>query len=481
MKKKPVRFLPAVGICILAVTLALAACQPTPDQAYVVSKMSDEQLSVTMDPADDAAVSDFPEHWTESVSEEHLTIDIDAQIFGRSGEALPVIQFHPRVYTQAEIDSFVRYFANGKKLYAYPAKLSKTDYQKLIAEAQRGEEIDGQYVVTQESLKRVSDLEALLAKAPDDEVKTYIDSRLTQDINAQTGNKVPESGDNFLNAAIENGNADDAVLVVRNFVDGYNNATLMAYQRGPNILTETLMKSDHFEFSSESIKNQYTKMINDFDMAESEAKTVAEKTLSDLSIADFSEVKAQKGILTSFNNSNGVCSSRSAAAGWCLTYVRQISGMAAAYDVDAYMNSQTDTSTYSSPITVESVTIFVSKDGVDYFRYIGALEKSADVSDHVNILAFDEMKDHIKRQLKYTCIYSQDGNTDVRVEIGQMQLVYAYIRVKDSRNELYAIPAWHISGTMGAVQNGEIVNGTGVDLLLSAIDGGNIEFGVNLY
>jgi len=464
------------GLLITAVLIA-GGCQPTPDQTYVVDKMSDEQLSVTMDPADNTVVSEFPKQWTEVISEQHLTIDIDAQIEGLSGETLPVIQFHPRVYSQAEVDSFVNYFAAGKKLYAYPAELSKADYQELIAEAQRGEEIDGQYVVTEDSLKYVAELEALLAEAPDDESKTYIDSQLTLDISAQTGKEVSESGNNFLNAAIENGNADDAVIVVRNYVDGYNNATLMAYQRGPNILTETLMNSDNFEFSSESIKDKYTKMINGLDMAETEAKAVAEQAFSDLSIDDFTEVNAQKSILTSFNNSNGIFSSRSAVAGWFFTYVRQISGVVAAYDVDAFLNSQTDTSTYSSPITVESVTIFVSEDGVGYLRYIGVLEKSADVSDNVKILAFDEMKDHIKQQLKYTYIYSQDGNADVRVEIDHLQLVYAYIRVKDSSSELYAIPAWHISGTMGPVLNGEIVNGTNVDLLLSAIDGGNIDFG----
>lgn len=470
------RFLLA-GLLITIVLMA-GGCQPTPDQTYVVDKISDEQLSATMNPADNTVVSEFPEQWTESISEQHLTIDVNAQIEGLSGETLPVIQFHPRVYSQAEVDLFVNYFAAGKRLYAYPAELSKDDYQKLIAEAQRGEEIDGQYVVTEDSLKYVADLEALLAEAPDDGGKTYIDSKLTLDISAQTGKEVPESGNNFLNAAIENGNADDAVIVVRNYVGGYNNATLMAYQRGPNVLTEALMNSDNFEFSSESIKDKYTKIINGFDMTEAEAKAIAEQTLSDLSIDDFTEVKAQKSILTSFNNSNGILSSRSAAAGWFFTYVRQISGVAAAYDVDAFLNSQTDTSTYSAPITVESVTIFVGEDGVGYFRYIGALEKSADVSDNAKILTFDEMKDHIKRQLKYTYSYSQDGNTDVRVEIDHLQLVYAYIHVKDSNSELYAIPAWHISGTMGPVLNGEIVNGTGVDLLLSAIDGGNIEFGV---
>lgn len=459
------------GLLIFAVAIA-GGCQPTPEQAYVVDKISDEQLSVTMNPADNTVISEFPKQWTESVSEQHLTIDINAQIEGLSGETLPVIQFHPRVYSQTEVDSFVSYFAAGKKLYSYPAELSKADYRELIAEAQRGEETDAQYV---------AELEAMLAKAPDDESKTYIDSQLTLDISAQTGKQVPESGNNFLNAAIETGNADDAVIVVRNYVGGYNNATLMAYQRGPNILTETLMNSDNFEFSSESIKDKYTRLINGLDLAEAEAKAVAEQTLSDLSMDDFTEVKAQKSILTSFNNSNGICSSRSAVAGWCLTYVRQISGVAAAYDVDAFLNSQTDTSTYSSPITVESVTVFVSNDGVDYFRYIGVLEKSADVSDNVEILSFDEMKDHIKRQLKYTYLYSQDGNTDVRVEIDHLQLVYAYIRVKDSSSELYAIPAWHISGTMGPVLNGEIANGTSVDLLLSAIDGGNIEFGVYKY
>lgn len=468
------------GLLITAVLLA-GGCQPTPDQTYVVDKMSDEQLSVTMSPADNTVVSEFPEQWTELISEQHLTIDINAQIEGLSGEILPVIQFHPRVYSQAEVDLFVNYFAAGKRLYAYPAELSKDDYQELIAEAQRGEEIDGQYVVTEDSLKYITELQALLAEAPDDGGKTYIDSKLTLDISAQTGKEVSESGNNFLNAAIENGRADDAVVVVRNYVGGYNNATLMVYQRGPNILTETLMNSDNFEFSSESIKDKYTKMVNGFDMAEAEAKTIAEQTLSDLSIEDFTEVKAQKSILTSFNNSNGIFSSRSAVAGWFFTYVRQISGVAAAYDVDAFLNSQTDTSTYSSPLTVENVTIFVSKDGVDYLRYIGVLEKSADVSDNVKILAFDEMKDHIKRQIKYTYIYSQDGNTDVRVEIDHLQLVYAYIRIKDSSSELYAIPAWHISGTMGPVLNGEIVNGTNVDLLLSAIDGGNIEFGAYKY
>jgi hypothetical protein len=38
MKKKPIRFLPVLVLCIITIASALAACQPTPDQDVIVNK-----------------------------------------------------------------------------------------------------------------------------------------------------------------------------------------------------------------------------------------------------------------------------------------------------------------------------------------------------------------------------------------------------------------------------------------------------------
>ena len=336
--------------------------------------------------------------------------------------------------------------------------------------------------MTEESLECVEEIEKLIETAPDESGKQYTDSTLTYDIedniDTDSPNSVIEGGKNFLKVAIENGNNDDAQLSIRNFVSGYNTATKLYYSTGSSVITESYLNSGNVSFSEEGRKEQYQKMIRDLNNAvdDTQAQIQAEQLLSDLNIIGMTTVNTEKAILQSLANYDGISSNRQPVAGWYFTYMRTVNRLSCIDDVNAYLGETDNSVDYAAPVTIEKVQVFVSIDGVQSFRYNGALVQIETVSKNVTLLDFDEIQTRAKNQIYYSNAYEEDSSVSTKVSISNIELRLAYIKALNSDNELLLIPVWCFTGTVDMYSGGELMATNETAMMLSAIDGGTIQF-----
>ena len=192
---KKVKMMAIVLTSLLLFTCFTTACQPTPEEDVIVNKADAEENIVENEEGDSLSGYEVPEHWTETVEKEDVTINIDADISLPSEGSISVTRYTPLIYTQEDTDNFVAYFAGDKKLYLYPTVFTKEDYQEMLVEAKRGTLVDGEYVVTEGSEEYVKQLEELIETAPTDSSKQYTDATLTYDIDI---NATPETQDEII-------------------------------------------------------------------------------------------------------------------------------------------------------------------------------------------------------------------------------------------------------------------------------------------
>ena len=166
----------------------------------------------------------------------------------------------------------------------------------------------------------------------------------------------------------------------------------LSYSSGSNVTTQSDLNGENISFSDEWPKSKSMELINELAISTEDAQTEAAQVLSDLNISGMTLVSSEKAIISSFGNRYGIDSDRDPVGGWYLTYMRTVNGLSCVEDVNMYSSNGNDDSDYSSPVTIESIHVFISDNGIEMFKYSGALEQTAVVSDNVELLSFDKIK-----------------------------------------------------------------------------------------
>lgn len=472
----------AVLLPVIAVAL-LSACQPTPSAPVIVNKNGgqlEQALQKTDKPAESKTAPspyEAPKHWSETVNDEKLTIKIDTDIKMPSVNVYPVIKVEPAVLTQQQVDNLVNYFAAGKKLYK-PHVETKSEYKAEIVEAKRGQEVDGKYVVTEDSKDWVKELEKRMASAPDESPKIYTDTNMTYRFDHDQGKEITTGPKAYLDVMIENGDGKDGRISFSNCTEGYYQSADFYYSsyEDKEYLSETdynTMKQEREEDIREGIDegsmgwDGYDVLYGKVTMKEEDALTKAQKVLNDLGIKDMALTEASKTVSKYYPDKGG----------YELQYERENGGIVGYSDFNG--GSIKDVTQYSPPFTVETVTMTVTEDGVISFGWDGIAKVVETVNDNVALLPFDKIQQALKNQIKYKESTETDmyGMKDFTVNVVSAELRMGYIGVKDNVKQALFIPVWvfetqcsHFNSVLNTQQTWK-----GDAYVFSAIDGGTID------
>lgn len=451
-------------------TVMITACQPTPEEPVVVNKNDGKLEEAMYQPPALAAPYEAPPHWSETVKGDKLDIVIDTDITVPEVDKYPVVKLEPAIFTQQRVNELVDYFARGKKLYLPYAK-TKADYEEEIIEAKRGSQVDGKYVVTEDSLAWVKELEEKQKAAPDESPKVYTDTTLTYDKDYETRADIIASGKNFLSVIVENGDGSEAAIGFNNYTAGYRSNTGFYYQSYKNggYITESQYK---MTIEDETLAADWAgtgELLSKITITQEQAEAKAQSVIDDLGIKDMMLEKAEKAVSPDAPDKGA----------YQLRYMRQSGGIPV-YMFDGFgWSDGEDPPAYTQPFREECLIMIVTEDGVEGFSWGGCANTIETVNENVTLLPFDKVQQTIKDQIFYKKSFETGsyGMKDNKVIVTSAELRMGYIGVKDNPGQALIVPVWvfetdasHFNTTMGEEQRW-----SDNVYMLNAIDGGVIE------
>lgn len=479
MKKVIRRMARAIAFMgLVTLLLTAAACQPTPEEPVIVGK-NDGALEEIMQQTPAATFEPYqaPAHWSETVEEDKLTIEIDTDIALRDASAYPVVKVEPVVFSQEQVNALVNYFAAGKKFYEPPVQ-TKADFEAQIVEAMRGHDVDGEYVFDESDQEWVDQLKEKMAAAPADSARIYADTTLTYRTDYETREEDTAGGKNYIGVSVENADGNDGSISFANYVPGFSHATRFGFtaKDDQGYLSETTydqwMKESEQSVEDDSMRGYegYEALYDQVAMMEEEATAQGQKILGDLGITGMALVDSSRLASGKYPDKGG----------YELKYMRE-SGSITGYQLTGGGSMNEEPPQYSPPFTLETVTIRLTEDGILSFYWNGCANVVETVSENVALLPFDKVQQALKDQIKYKKSFGeieQYGMEDFAVTVTSAELRVSYIGVKDNPGQALLIPVW-VFGTEFSWQNNVLQREqryTDDDYVFNAIDGGVVDY-----
>lgn len=465
------------ALLVIAVIISVAfcsACQPTPETPPVVNKNDgklEEKLEATPPPEESIEPYTAPEHWSDTVKDEKLTIEIDTDVKLPGVEKYPVVKLEPATFTQQQVDDMVNYFAAGKKLYL-PHVMTKSDYDEMIVDAKRGQEVDGKFVVTEDSKEWLKELEEKQAAAPDDSPVIYTDTTLTYMRDYETGEEDIEEGRNYLNVMVENGDGKDGNIYVSNYAAGKYGSTGFSYNSGYDEMY--ISESEYDSMMRDGTEEEFgwtgTGVLYDkVTLKKEDAQLVADKTITDLGITGLALVRADRAVSRDYPEKGG----------YRFEYMRESGGIPGYQFRGGSWHKDEPPPQYSSPFSMEELSILVTEDGVQEFYWYGCTKAIETVNENVELLPFEDIQQRLLDQVRFKNSFGQlESMKNYTVYITSAELRVGYIGVKDNPDQAMLVPVWVFESEFGFyndyLKKDERFNNND-SYMLNAIDGGVVE------
>lgn len=392
--------------------------------------------------------------WEETINDEKLTIEINADIMQPAVSEYPVIKVEPLIFSQQRVDELVDYFTRGRKLYK-PHGRTKADYAEEIAGLNEGYWLGGRKVVTADTKVGISRLEREMADAPESYPKEYISSALTYAIDDETLAEVKESGKNYLYAMVENADGNDARIGISNSSKEYRYLTSFyyvapqshAYQSESyiNYWLRYIETEPYAAAASDMRKNmridELTALLGSVTLKQEDARKAADKAISDLGIEDLTLTGAGRAVSLEYTDKGG----------WKFEYVRQNGGIPA--DTAVVTTDDPMQSMYCYP---ERLSVLVTEDGIQEFDWFCCADVNEEVFENAQLLPFEEIKkaaiesirNKTSGKLGYK-VYKSSGREikgygmeDYKLKLKSARLTDAYTYTDDYPAGALLVPVW---------------------------------------
>ncbi len=474
----------------LAVLCVLAGCQPTPEKPAVVQHGDYEQkVTQTAAPAEPF---EAPAHWTETDERDPLTIRIDTDVTMPDVNAFPVVKAEPVAFSQERVNEIVYYLIGDGKLVT-PHVKTKADYDEEIILAKRGQEVDGEYVITEETKAWVEELESMRDAAPDNASSNETDATLTY---GTTDGGLPDPGTtkSYLDVNVEGESGDDAGhIFLFNYAEGENEFTDFGYYKTGDYMSESDLRArveesrvweeDYSELdlpygnSLEEAEDMEQRLESaEFAVTLEDAQAQAQKVLGDLKIEGMVLLHAEPALLDPFNDKV----KGKPQGGYIFEFIRQLGGIPG-YGMRSYGYFQgEEPPAYSPPYYVqEDIRILITGEGIGVFRWQGAAHIIETVTENTSLLAFEDVVQRFKDRVFYECAYSvsQGGPANgMVIDVDAIELRVGYVDVKDNPHQSMLVPVWIFSTTNSRITGeGKRHGQERTSYIFNAIDGGYIK------
>ncbi len=410
---------------VLFVACFTTSCQPNPDHEIVVGKGNSNEN------AQQAAATPYQatQHWKEDtpITLNGLTVTIDADVSMPSAEKYPVIRVKDKVFTQEEADKIIAVLSQGKQLYS--ATQTKEDLeQDLIAykaELERyNKENAGEQLISLTELM-IKDIEEQIKALPEKEV---IEPPSTTFQKTGVG-----AGAIFVRADL--GKAQKALIAIENKTAEWPNSSRLEFYNGPNYWPYNMEKHEVLPENSTPKGIQTTQ-----EQATAQAQSMIEK----LGIQNMQLAVVRPAYLSSFDNNHQTEDVQC----WQLTYARQLQGIPVSIykEDDAFiMPVAIGYGAYNSGFTCETLTVQVDDTGIVLFLWAGSMELLDTINENAKLLPFADIQQRIKEQLPIKFTNPKARNATF-VQVTNVQLGLARVRIKDAKDDYMLIPVWDVYG-----------------------------------
>ncbi len=481
------KILTAATTLALCLTL-LAACQPTPDKPAVVQKNDgklEEKISQSSAPVQKY---EAPKHWKETYTRDKLKVEFDADITMPNVDKYPVVKVEPLTLTQQRVDELVNYFAAGKKLYRYPAVKTKADYAAEIVEAKRGQEVDGKFVVTEDSKAWVKELEQRMSQAPDTYQREYVDTMLDYEREYESAKENTEYGKNYLSVAVDTGSKDDPNISLSNYVQSHGGGTgfgyYIPYQDGTAesfYIQDLKNEPANMGGYDDARKKRYEAIFASIpDSVKEEYLAKAQKAMDDLGVKDVVLVKTDKVAL------QGAADTKPQKGGYLFEFMRASGGIAGYMPQGGSRHKDEEPPAYTIPFMQEQVDVTVSDGEIAAFHWYGQVKVTETQSENVALLPFDQIQEKVKNQIYYkdSFLFKSPFTQGMTDNVTSAELRVGYIGIKDHPGQALLVPIWvfHTQQSMTIPtdprypeKGSKTMPGNREDYMFNAIDGGVIE------
>ena len=437
-------------ILILSV-LMLAGCQPTPETEYIVNKSDSalqDKLNATSDPngeqGEGAVIGvgrqTFAERWDEDsiLENERLILRSHTPIHVRADGLYPVYRTRETIFTQETVENVAIKFLD-KPAESSDALLTKEDWGRLLQSFLDERALHDEWVKAGRPKDWTGVDEGDWSPAQIEETTNWYmeqirnapDSLTAQSVNDYSG--LQQGKEKAFTLA-----SGEAAWILW-FKDTYIIAK--GCKSDPNIYDYATYQDD-----LRLQEGNYKQWI-ETDLSREQAEATALRELERLGYTGYAVAEAEPATLLDITGA----SARGVASGWQLVLRRDFGGYPQlARDVYASRNlnyGSGDGFVTNRPIDREQFRLIVSADGVRYLDYSGPKDISGLVNANVELLTFDEIKQHIANAMEMCFPYdlygsdSADSSVPSEVEIYDLYLTTFTLRAKDSE-DYYEMPCW---------------------------------------
>lgn len=428
---------------ILVSASFLSACQPTPEVEPVPNKgdnIAGQKIEASAVPAADTSSPEgsatqappvFPEHWYEDIRSATGRMLVDADVVTTGQTTFPVYSIKRAVIDQELLQPMLDYFFPKIKAWKYGYFLGVEDYE--------------------EQLKRIPEAMAALGLPPESEQRLaesqmrFINNNLNHCSNSDAdfipAERIDLSKTTVQTVMLEDGrkglidcHGGDFIEICAH-IDSYVQRSMFAAWDWWNAY---YMDEEDFEYP---ITDEEAKVWLQPEITLEEAMAGAE---------DFFEKTGLEGYELSWSEAAQLEESatwHSWSTGWLLEFVRTFSY----YPIDASRNDAgkkgktfvQNPDDYSPGWPCEVIELYVSKNGVENFRWTYPVEIVELANENVELMPFDELAASMKRVLLAAISYSELHKMWHKID--RVILTVAPQRKKDS-NEAYLMPIWLCMG-----------------------------------
>ena len=440
---------------LVALAALLAACQPTPEEGFVVDRQDgalEEAIAATPAPA---ARYEAPQRWQETFEVRGQTVRIDMPVEVADAGEYPVLTVQRR-----NIDA-QQCIAAAEALLGGPAQLREQEYgyDDILADlrfVQRGQvhwnDSTGevQFLPYEGQQEEIDRLKALLAEAAARE-ETYV--------------------------PLDAGTLGDALSF--RYVRGADGRAGYLTWRGGHLLFQRC-REGNVQLESWLLQNggyigEEPHALEHVVISEEEAVAAGEALLAQLGLDHLALSSAERARML---DNKGDYPYEPLGEGYLLTYVPAPGGTIPC-DYEPYSDfylleflTEEANPQYALGWQQERAAIFVTEDGVLSFAWDDPKEIVNTANENAALLPFDQVQQHV-RDLLHIGLPAYDEEADAHGELvfTRMALTSVLQRIPNQSDEALLVPAWMLLLTTQRQQEQGLAESV---LLINALDGNYI-------
>ena len=449
-------------LCFIAVLL-FTACQPTPETPIVVNK-GDSLLEERIRQSPAALCKYYaPESWTEDFAFDggNLTVYIDASINVPETDNYPVAEVAPVKFTQDQADKALSSLIKGKTLYKIKRNKTKQEIEEEILAIQKNiaspdsdlnsikdTDTEGYKESLQELQSEIADLRERQKTAPDKYVPEPASLTFTSGIDnlAEIAGMTEEQKRNFAKNTVE-----FSIIEGQAELGKSEPAKIRVISSELKIQNEIDFKNMDKNCDLRRDVKYDTKNLNGINISKEQAVKIAEDEIKELGLIDYALAAVGSDAIDIPATRYSENSYKDDPKCYVMYFTHSVGNIpvtfVSKYTSGSLSKGDKNLQEFSSPWPDETLKIVADDNGINTFMWYCPYKVIDTVSENVQLLSFDRIKDIFREQIKVQGIWDSDPDIVRReIHIEDIVLGMAKIPKKDDPDINMLVPAWDFFG-----------------------------------